>query len=848
MGSGASIPDQPIDEAAARILFVREFGREFKQGTFDEAKGDDGLVSPDQVRKLVRKYVEEQRTLIRGRYKCKLALWETVRRGEVALVDAQWLINLRKSGGIVPCRQELESLSPEALVKVPESAEEESNRKIVAVSYPWIRPQHPDPDGFHLAILAKVLELYLKLNSKDFEVVAVFWDWASCYQNYFPNTGSPPQDYAEGLLKIFRTAEQNALFVLALTNINGWYTNPHTQVLMQTVSPEDPTAEFTVQLAVAAIVAAAAAAEEAATKTASPSSGEGGGATAAAAAALSIDDFQGRKHADELFAECSEMGFTSVAEYDECKMFGFATKAAYDRGIHLAKALAKHLKEEMGIRCFPGSTAVENVAVGSVGAERGVKAGFNLVAVDPPDAPYQINGAGREVFLGEDGKTYTEAGGVVTPACTELQAHLTPTVLKVGVPVRVGDGYEGVYGRGQEHRGRTGVVTKDADSDGNYRVLLEGDDYDRRFKANDLELLQKPYDAETRAYYRTPIPKMAGVVAALLALEDKATVTLAFKRNQYVRRGWCNFEKQISQMGTAATEVLDLDFLWGLMKKWDCEDDLEKFVAKYPEIADEVEVPETWKDFVQAQGEYGIAVNLVSSRDSMPMDGQQFDEELESLVFTNNSDSALVSKIYKRVFQALFESSDVEEMDFSGLGWSFPVKDLAEATLKHCAERLRILKLNENYVLQGDLSDFVQVLAVLEELDISGNRLMTGDLSVVKFPASMVSFRARGCEGLTGSIDGAVFGDCKGVLKVLDLERCKNIDGEKMWGGVSVSILHLSCRTVRTSPHPLLEFSHARNLLPFHQRTRRTGDIKALEGCTKLTDVNFYNCKITGEA
>ena len=130
--------------------------------------------------------------------------------------------------------------------------------------------------------------------------------------------------------------------------------------------------------------------EEAATKTSS--------SAAAAAAVLSIEDFQGRKHAEERFAECTEMGCTSVAEYDELKTFGFPTKAAYDAGIHLAKALAKHLKEEKGIRCFPGSTAVENVAVGSAGAAAGVKAGFNLVAVDPPNAPYQINGAGREVF------------------------------------------------------------------------------------------------------------------------------------------------------------------------------------------------------------------------------------------------------------------------------------------------------------------------------------------------------------------------------------------------------------------------------------------------------------------
>ena len=765
MGSAASIPERAIDEAAARTLF----GSEFKQAEFDEAKDGDGLVSPDQVRKYVEdKKKKDKKEALKATYKSMLDLWEKARRGEVALVDARWLINLFKNKGIVPCRQELESHFPEALVKAPESAEEEANRKIVAISYPWVRPQHPDPDGFHLAIIAQVLELYLQLN--NFEVVAVFWDWASCYQNYFPNTASPPQDYAEGLEKVFRTPEQDVLFVKALTSINDWYTDVHTQVLMQTESPEDPTAEFTVQLDVAEIFAAAAKQqqEEAANASSSMSS------AAAAAAVLSIEDFQGRKHAEERFAECTEMGCTSVAEYDELKTFGFPTKAAYDAGIHLAKALAKHLKEEKGIRCFPGSTAVENVAVGSAGAEAGVKAGFNLVAVDPPDAPYQINGAGREVFLGEDGKTYTEQGGVVTPACLELQAFLTPTVAKEGVLVRVRDDY-----KKEEHRGRSGVVTKNADSDGDYKVLLEGDEEDKYFKAEDFELLQKPYDAGTRAHYRNPIPKMAGVAAALLELkDDRATTrTLAFKRNQYEMRGWCKFEKRISEMGTAATGVLDLGALWARMRKEGCENDLESFVAKYPEMGSN-EVPKTWEGFVQAKGQYGIAVNLVSSRDSMPKNARQFNVELKSLVFTNNSDSDLVAMIYAAVFKALFESPDVEKLDFSGLNWSFPVNDLVDATLKHCNERLKTLKLNDNYALQGDLSDLVNALPVLEELDISGNRLMTGDLSVVKFPASMVSFRAGGCEELTGSIDGgAAFADCKGVLKVVDLSGCKNVEG-----------------------------------------------------------------------
>ena len=145
------------------------------------------------------------------------------------------------------------------------------------------------------------------------------------------------------------------------------------------------------------------------------------------------------------------------------------------------------------------------------------------------------------------------------------------------------------------------------------------------------------------------------------------------------------------------------------MRRHGCED-LEAFVAQYSSMGDEVQVPESWEHFVQAHGKYGIVVNLGSARDDMPMVPEKFNIELDSLVFTNNSDRKMVSKIYKRVFDDLFASSDVEILDFSGLGWAFDVKDFADTTLKHCGERLRILNLSNNYDLQGDLSDILSPL------------------------------------------------------------------------------------------------------------------------------------------
>jgi hypothetical protein len=269
----------------------------------------------------------------------------------------------------------------------------------------------------------------------------------------------------------------------------------------------------------------------------------------------------------------------------------------------------------------------------------------------------------------------------------------------------------------------------------------------------------KPYDAAARAFFRNPIPQLAMVAAAILKLQGDVPeiapnqaprmISFVFKRNQYARRGWCYFEKQVSQMGTPATGVLDLEILWKMMKKKGCEGDLEQFVQKYPEMGAK-STPQNWPDFVQARGEYGIAVNLVSSRDTMPMGPGPFNRELDSLVFTNNSDHGIVSKIYKRVFEDLFQSTNVETMDFSGLCWTFHIKELADTTLQLCGKYLKVLRLNDNFELKGDLSDFLPLLPNLSELDISNNRLMTGDLSNTAFPVSMTSFKASKCSELRG--------------------------------------------------------------------------------------------------
>ena len=44
-----------------------------------------------------------------------MSLWDSVRRGDIALVDGFYIVNLSKTGGELPCRQEL---PPEGVIAV----------------------------------------------------------------------------------------------------------------------------------------------------------------------------------------------------------------------------------------------------------------------------------------------------------------------------------------------------------------------------------------------------------------------------------------------------------------------------------------------------------------------------------------------------------------------------------------------------------------------------------------------------------------------------------------------------------------------------------------------------------
>jgi hypothetical protein len=166
-------------------------------------------------------------------------LLASVESGAIAAVKGSWLVGLHKRGGRLSRRQDL---PPEAfwsageLRRVALALRGDFGVLFVALSYRWLTKEHPDPDGFHLGIVAAVAELYLNLLKGEDAAAsqlsaafqkhrlglpefALFWDFASLHQP-------------------LRTAAEEKLFRRGLQNSNVWYGHARTVVWMQSELPE----------------------------------------------------------------------------------------------------------------------------------------------------------------------------------------------------------------------------------------------------------------------------------------------------------------------------------------------------------------------------------------------------------------------------------------------------------------------------------------------------------------------------------------------------------------------------------------------------------------------------------
>jgi len=149
-----------------------------------------------------------------------------------ALVDARFLVALSDSGGKLCRRQEL---PPSVFIPLSDLEYMQPGAggclPIVVVSHPWLQPDHPDPRGDNLRLLATFLRTLLNEPRgdprhgrwrKSRNTYAVFLDFVSLHQK-------------AGLSQ--RTEREWRLFSTALERLSLWYSHPKTLVCKITHLP-----------------------------------------------------------------------------------------------------------------------------------------------------------------------------------------------------------------------------------------------------------------------------------------------------------------------------------------------------------------------------------------------------------------------------------------------------------------------------------------------------------------------------------------------------------------------------------------------------------------------------------
>ena len=113
-------------------------------------------------------------------------------RGAIRLLCVKWLL-MQPANFKMPNRQALEEIersgvSPSPLLSCEEAAAlvERGDRSIGALTYGWLSPGDPDPDGSRMRVLRRALKGML------IRIEALFWDFGSLYQN----PRSPEQEEA----------------------------------------------------------------------------------------------------------------------------------------------------------------------------------------------------------------------------------------------------------------------------------------------------------------------------------------------------------------------------------------------------------------------------------------------------------------------------------------------------------------------------------------------------------------------------------------------------------------------------------------------------------------------------
>ena len=189
--------------------------------------------------------------------------------GHVRLLKMSWLIAHHKARKILMRRQELPEeafISVKELQRLYGTGNRDGVLPIIAISFCWLTPAHPDPAGEQLAIVAAALECereqYARANGDflGFQEMGVFWDWGSIHQkdptlfNQQETPEAKPEAEREAFIEELtakkkfyggaeyeasRTSEEKKSFSFALhETMDLWYAHQGTSVYLLTELPE----------------------------------------------------------------------------------------------------------------------------------------------------------------------------------------------------------------------------------------------------------------------------------------------------------------------------------------------------------------------------------------------------------------------------------------------------------------------------------------------------------------------------------------------------------------------------------------------------------------------------------
>ena len=151
----------------------------------------------------------------------------------VQLIDARWFVQFASNHSRMPRRQEIHQRFPAACVKFPDfrkmSQVRNNGLRILVISHPWLQPDHPDPRGDNMKLIAKAVAAFLReyerepFGDRD-ATFGIFLDFMSLMQKDERGERtvedrvhpSPPERCPQGSGAVLLKIEQSQLRLCAL--------------------------------------------------------------------------------------------------------------------------------------------------------------------------------------------------------------------------------------------------------------------------------------------------------------------------------------------------------------------------------------------------------------------------------------------------------------------------------------------------------------------------------------------------------------------------------------------------------------------------------------------------------